>query len=119
MTGRYFQGIAMELALKTAGHKFPRLSQVGAEWATENGGPTKVEINPPSERPVRVDTPGTDDFGFFLLDLTLSEDGRICLIEANGSNAALSSCIVGRDDRRALHMFLSYRSKKKMPGSVV
>lgn len=52
---RSYQGIAMELALQAAGHKFPRLSQVGAAWAEEDGPPSKVEIDPSAERPVRVD----------------------------------------------------------------
>lgn len=115
---RDYQAIALELALLAAGHRFPRLSQVGSAWAHETGSiPTKVELDPPAEKPVRIDIQ-CDDYSFFLLDLTLCVDGTFRLIEANGSNAALSSSILGKDDRRARHMFLTYKSKVKPRGQV-
>lgn len=119
MSERDFMSIAMELALLAAGHKFPRLSQVGAAWGEDVGGPTKVDIDPPSETPQRIDTPSIDGYSFFLLDITFTEAGQFHLIEANGSNAALSSSVLGRDDRRAKHMFLAYKGKRRPPGQVV
>lgn len=118
MSNRDFQGIAMELALLAAGHKFPRLSQIGAAWGDDFGGPTKVDLEPPIENPTRVDT-NTGGFGIFILDITVSEEGKIYLIEANGSNAALTSAIRSKDDKRARHMTLSFTSKKKPAGSVI
>jgi hypothetical protein len=118
MSIRDFQGIAMELALLAAGHKFPRLSQIGAAWGEDIGGPTKVDLEPPTENPLRIDT-NTDGFGIFIMDVTVSEDGKIYLIEANGSNAALTSAVRSKDDKRARHMTLSFTSKKKHSGSVI
>lgn len=114
---RDFQGIAMELALLAAGHHFPRLSQVGAAWGEETGPPTNVEVNPPTESPVGVET-NTDGYSIFLLDVTVTKDGTFHLIEANGSNAALSSSVLSKDDRRALHMYHSFMNKKKPLGRV-
>lgn len=118
MGTRDFQGIAMELALLAAGHSFPRLSQIGAAWGEDTGEPTKVDLEPPVEKPIRIDT-NTDGYGIFLLDITHSPDGKFYLIEANGSNAALTSAITSRDDSRARHMSLAFTSKKKHRGSVV
>ncbi len=118
MATRDFQGIAMELALLAANHKFPRLSQIGAAWGEDTGEPTKVDLEPAIENPVRIDT-NTEGFGIFILDITYSTDGKIYLIEANGSNAALTSAIKSKDDKRARHMTLSFTSKKKPAGQVV
>jgi hypothetical protein len=115
---RNYQAIAMELALLAAGHRFPRLSQVGAAWGDDTGGPTAVEVNPPVEAPVSSDIV-SDGFSFFILDVTLTHQGKIVLIEANGSNAALTSSVLGKDDKRARHMYNSYLNKKKLKGSVV
>lgn len=115
---RSFQGIAMEMALHATGHKFPRLSHVGAAWASEFGPPSAVDIDPPMETPVRVDAPGVDGYGIFIIDLTWTDDRQIKIIEVNGSNAALTSSVRGDDDRRATHMLLSYKNKKKPKGKV-
>lgn len=117
MAYRDFQGIAMELALLAAGHRFPRLSQVGAAWGEESGPPTSVDVDPPTESPVGIETE-TDGYGIFLLDVTVTDEGKIHLIEANGSNAALSSSVLSKDDRRANHMYHSFMNKKKPPGKV-
>jgi len=79
MSVRDFQGIAMELALLAAKHKFPRLSQIGAAWGEDTGEPTKVDLDPPIESPIRIDT-DTDGYGIFLMDITYSTDGNIYLI---------------------------------------
>ena len=118
MAARDYQGIAMELALLAAKHKFPRLSQIGSAWGEDTGGPTKVDLDPPIEMPVRIDT-NTEGYGIFILDITYSLDGKIYLIEANGSNAALTSAIKSKDDKRARHMTLAFTSKKKPSGQVV
>lgn len=106
-----FHAIAVELALLAAGHSFPRLSQVGAGWVEGSDGPRRSEIYSLSEPSFSIAT-DTSSFGIFLLDTLVARDGRICLIEANGSNAALSSAISGRDDRRARHMYLTLRSRR-------
>jgi len=118
MGARDFQGIAMELALLAAGHKFPRLSQIGAAWGEDVGGPTKVDLDPPIENAERIDT-NTNGYGIFIIDITVSADGKIYLIEANGSNAALTSAIKSKDDKRARHMTMSFSNKKKHSGPVV
>jgi len=53
------------------------------------------------------------------MDVTWTKERKLHIIEVNGSNAALSSSGLGRDDRRARHMFLAYKGKKKKSGSVV
>lgn len=118
MNSRAFDGIAMELALHAAGHRFPRLSQVGAAWATETGPPTEVSLSPPYAGPRSFDI-SCSGHAIFLLDVTWTVDAKVRLIEMNGSNAALTSAVLGKDDRRALHMFLTYESKKKPAGQVV
>lgn len=108
----------MELALQAAGHKFPRLSQVGAAWATDEGPPTHVEVSPPIEHPARFDS-STNGYGILIPDITWTVDGQLRLIEANGSNAALTSAILGKDDARAHHMYMAYKAKPKPRGQVV
>ena len=105
---RDFTASATELALKAVGHRFPRLTRI----AEANGAGTRCQS-------VRFDMPAVNGFSYFLLDVTRTEEGRIHLIEANGSNAALSSSVAGRDDRRSRHMYATYRTKKKPRGQVV
>ena len=105
---------AMELALKAAGHRFPRLTQLGG---TPNGSSNTVN----DRLHLRLDAPEVTHPAFFLLDVTMTENQKIHLIEANGSNAALSSSAPGWDaDReRADHMAFSFRIKPKPSGPVV
>ena len=105
---------AMELALKAAGDEFPRLTQLGR---TPNGSSNTIN----DCLHLRLDAPGIKHPAFFLLDVTMTEDRKIHLIEANGSNAALSSSAPGWDaDReRADHMAFSFRIKPKPSGPVV
>ena len=105
---------AMELALKAAGHRFPRLTQLGG---TPNGSANTIN----DRLHLRLDAPEVTHPAFFLLDVTMTENQKIHLIEANGSNAALSSSAPGWDaDReRADHMALSFRMKPKPSGPVV
>jgi len=53
-------------------------------------------------------------FSFFLMDVTLTADQRLLLIEANGSNAALSAALEGTDDRRAFHIFQAYLAQARL-----
>lgn len=108
---RDFSTIATELALKAVGHRFPRLSQLA------DGN--RAHVGDKFDRSFRFPTPTVDGFSYFLLDITQTAEGRFHLIEANGSNAALSSSIVGRDDRRSRHMHMSYISRKTPQGQAV
>jgi hypothetical protein len=107
MESRSLSAKAFELGLKFVGHPFPRLSRVNA-----------AACGNPFEGSARFDMPGIGGFGYFLLDVTRTEGGQFHLIEANGSNAALSSSVTGRDDRRARHMYLTYKSKRKPRGQI-
>lgn len=119
MPTRDFTGIALELALRTAGHLAPRLSHVGAALGREEGDLARIELDPPVAAHIRFDAPSIDGYSFFLLDCTRTDDGEFRLIEANGSNAALTSSVLGRDDRRSHHMALAFNSMRKPPGAVV
>lgn len=96
--------IAAELALRVAGRAFPRLSTFGATARTEDA----------------YYLPATDvlEPSFYLLDVTVS-DGRVHLIEANGSNGALSSTAAMGDRLRAEHMAFAFHAKSRPAGSVV
>jgi hypothetical protein len=102
-----FEAACMELGLLQTSHASPRLTRFAAANA---GRGTRLSV--PS------DVPG---HSFFLLDITLTRDGRLLLIEANGSNAALSTALEGTDDRRAFHAFHAYMAKPRIaePLSVV
>jgi len=104
-----FSGVAAEFILKTAGVPFPRLSRLGA--AHGDGREAKV---------YRAHFPASDidGFSFFLVDVTVEEDGTVRLIEANTSNAALSSCGAGDDDR-ARHMAQAFEHRVPSGVSVV
>lgn len=101
--------VAAELVLKTAGVPFPRLSRLG----------TTVD-DVPAAAIYRAHFPASDidGFSFFLIDVTVEEDGTIRLIEANTSNAALSSCGAGDDDR-ALHMAQAFEHRVSPNAKVV
>src|SRR5690349_9561940 len=60
------------------------------------------------------------DYGFAMLDVTIGKNGNLYLIEANGSNAALSSTSVYGDSSRVHHLVdtLLYRYPK-MDGPIV
>jgi len=108
MTHNNLNTKAMELALKVAGHEFPRLSQLGA-------------CSSHSAKSYHLCYKSDDiaEYAFFLLDVTCTEEGKIHLIEANGSNAALSSIVKGRDDDRAQHMACAFQQKPRPSGPVV
>lgn len=76
-----------------------------------NGPPTKVYHS-------RFQAPEIGGFSFFLVDVTVEADGTLRLIEANTSNAALSSCGVGDDDR-ARHMAQAFEHRVSPGVSVV
>lgn len=94
---------AMDLALQIVGHPFPRLSRVSSA-----GG-----VAPPAMRSyvARLAAPEVTSYAYFLTDVTVTDSGEIRLIEANGSNAALSSAGLGRDDDRAEHMAKSFMAR--------
>jgi hypothetical protein len=104
-----FSCVAAEFVLKTAGVPFPRLSRLGTPVG--NGPPTKVYH-------ARFPAPEIGGFSFFLVDVTVEEDGTLRLIEANTSNAALSSCGAGDDDR-ARHMAQAFERRVPPGVSVV
>jgi hypothetical protein len=93
-----------ELALDQANHRFPHLTQIRAK--ADSGHHLQFaapEINAPS---------------FFLLDVTIS-DGKVRLIESNGSNGALSSTIKAGDATRAKHMAYAFATKPRAARQVV
>lgn len=104
MTTNHFRTTALELALSSAGHHFPRLSHVTPLCATR-------------DFPVRIKTK-TNGFSIAILDIALTASGEIHLIEANGSNGGLTSIPFGNDKARARHMQLAYESKRKLGRSV-
>ncbi len=100
-----YQMIANELSLIVAGHKFPRLSQVGAGWTIETNGPRISRLWQPQEQYFIKQTK-TERNSFYLLDFLLGDsDKKFRLIEANGSNAALSSACSGVDTMRSQHIY--------------
>jgi len=104
MTADAFGTIALELALSSAGHLFPRLSHLIAPC-------------PKGGFPVRINTK-TNGYSIAILDITLTEAGAIHLIEANGSNGGLTSIPLGHDEARARHMQLALEGKGKLGRSV-
>lgn len=93
------QTAAFELAVGYTGYGFPRLSYL-------------VDQKDHTEFPIRVPTK-TCEYSMAILDITLSRNGDIRLIEANGSNGGLTSIVFGNDNLRAQHMFLSFKSKRE------
>lgn len=95
-----FSAKAVQLALRVAG--------------SDNEVPEKILDLLPfqgnEEIVFRVEA-NTDAFSFFMLDVTLCDDNHWRLIEANGSNAALSSTAVNGDNARAKHLTEIYLSK--------
>lgn len=95
-----FSAKAVQLALRVAGY--------------DNEVPEKILDLMPfqgnEEIVFRVDA-NTDAYSFFMLDVTLCEDNHWRLIEANGSNAALSSTAVNGDNARAKHLTEIFLSK--------
>ena len=84
MQQRIFEATAAELMLMTAGHTFPRLTR----FAAANKG-RRISVT------IRSETTG---HSFFLLDVTITPDGRLLLIEANGSECGPAQCR-GRERR--------------------
>lgn len=99
-----FRTTALELALSSAGHQFPRLSHLDSS-------------SPKRGFPVRVKTK-TNGYSIVILDITLTAERAIRLIEANGSNGGLTSVPFGHDEARARHMQLAFESTGKLRGSV-
>jgi hypothetical protein len=93
-----------ELALERAGHRFPRLSRLRAKADPRYS--------------LHIEAPELKAPSFFLLDVTLAR-GLVRLIEANGSNGALSSTIALGDQLRARHMAFAFATKPRPAGSVV
>lgn len=94
--------IAMQMALRAAGHSFQPTAELG---------------NPQMaiERSIRV--PGDNRrHSFALLDITKTNKGEYHLIEANGSNGALTSTATGNDKARARHMYDTLRSRTALEG---
>lgn len=87
---------AMELAVASAGHGFPRLTDLDTERAKRH----RVQV-------------ASSDYAIVLLDVTLDTKGDLRLIEANGSNAALSSLTADGDEARAAHMAAAFEAKNK------
>ncbi|MFN0063739.1 MAG: hypothetical protein ACKVPX_14630 [Myxococcaceae bacterium] len=98
------RAVALELALRAAGQSFPRLSATSYR-----------DVPPPHSW--RVDTE-TEGHGYFALDVTLTPQGDIHLIEANGSFASFTGCIDGRYDDRARHMVEAFKAKRASSGPV-
>lgn len=84
----------MEIAVAAAGHNFPQLTALRSPHASNH----RFAAN-------------TDDYAIALLDVTLEHTGAIRLIEANGSNAALSSLTTSGDYARAAHMCATLAAK--------
>lgn len=93
-----------ELALERTGHRFPRLSRI------------RAKANP--RHSLHIEAPEVKAPAFFLADVTVSR-GLVRLIEANGSNGALSSTIALGDQLRARHMAFAFATKPRPAGSVV
>lgn len=95
-----FSAKAVQLALRVAGY--------------DKEVPEKIlDLSPfqgNEEIVFRVEA-NTDAYSFFMLDVTLCEDNHWRLIEANGSNAALSSTAVNGDNARAKHLTEIFLSK--------
>ena len=96
---------AMELAVGYTGHGFPHLSKLAL-----GTDPGSVTTRIPS---------ATGKYGIAALDITLTAQNEIRLIEANGSNVGLTSVVVGNDYARALHMWMSFRQKPCVTPSTV
>lgn len=88
---------AMELAVGSTGHAFPRLSILAEERVH-----TLSSICVPS---------ASKQYCVAILDITLTEQNEVRLIEANGSNGGLTSIATGADGLRAEHMWLAFRNR--------
>lgn len=62
------------------------------------------------ERATRITASPGETYGYWLLDVTATEDGRLVVIEANGSNGATSS-IGDHDHDRVRHMCETVRGR--------
>ncbi len=91
--------LAFESLLKSIGHKFPKLSIL-----SNKSGNLKKHF------PLLVKT-NTDIQGIAILDITLDEDKKIRLIEANGSNGNLTSTSLGNDNLRVEHIYSIVKDK--------
>ncbi|MFN3325584.1 MAG: hypothetical protein ACK5AZ_18975 [Bryobacteraceae bacterium] len=92
---------ALELAIKGTQHPFPRLTRIRAKADPKHHFHLAAsELTEPT---------------FFLIDVTLA-DSEVRLIEANGSNGALSSTSAPGDRLRAIHMGFAFESKVRPPG---
>ena len=94
---------SFELALQTAQHRFPRLSMI------------RSKANPDDR--LHLAAPSITAPSFYLLDVTMV-GGKPRLIEANGSNGALSSTVAAGDHLRARHMAFAFESKVRPAGPV-
>jgi hypothetical protein len=94
-----FRTIALELAVSSVGHSFPRLSRL-VEPSKEKIVSTRLKA-------------ATTGYSIAILDITLTPQGEIRLIEANGSNGGLTSVVFGNEETRAKHMALAFESKPK------
>ena len=54
---------------------------------------------------------GISSYGMFAIDVTVTRESVLHIIEVNGSNAALSSTAVGTDHARALNMALAFQHR--------
>ncbi|HEX5554271.1 MAG TPA: hypothetical protein VFX43_13585 [Chitinophagaceae bacterium] len=95
-----FSAKAVQLALRVAGY--------------DKEVPEKIldlsQFQGNEEIVFRMET-NTNGYSFFMLDVTLCEDNHWRLIEANGSNAALSSTAVNGDNARVKHLTEIFLSK--------
>jgi hypothetical protein len=94
---------SLELALERTDHSFPRLTRLRAK--ADRGH--RFHLADP-----RLSAPS-----FFLIDVTIA-GGEVRLIEANGSNGALSSTVADGDGLRASHMAFAFESKPRPAGPV-
>lgn len=67
-------------------------------------GREPIDLSPlmrplPDEQRFSVQSEKASDWAYWLLDITITEDGSLALIEANGSNGALNSIVNGGIDR--------------------
>ena len=90
----FSHGRAMEIAVAATGHKFVQLTALRSPHAQSHHLPAK-----------------TDDYSMALLDVTIDTSGALRLIEANGSNGALTSLTSEGDSARAAHMCATLQAR--------
>jgi hypothetical protein len=98
---------ATQLALKTAG-KDPEATRKILDLSRFRG-PDEIVFST---------NESTGSYSFFLIDVTLDENLQWRIIEANGSNAALSSTALGGETARLDHLLQLFLSKP-VPGKAV